>query len=126
MAGVEFSKIMVGRKNENAWLLGAVVPGGITGIWRRNLYMGMRTSIFFGIFGYVYQYSTNNNLTNSLLPYAHGDNPNIPTAADPMNRDFSFWNVTTRKESTFANDYGVMPRDPGASWKKWVSEDKTE
>ena len=81
MAGVEFSKIMVGRKNENAWLLGAVVPGGITGIWRRNLYMGMRTSIFFGIFGYVYQYSTNNNLTNSLLPYAHGDNPNIPTAA---------------------------------------------
>ena len=110
MGGVELSKISLGRfilrielsilfkqrswrsppsfarDCKEAWLTGAIVPGGIMGIWtrwvgtlfrffnlltfpfHRNLYGGMRTSIFLGAFGWIYQYSTNNNLTNTISP----------------------------------------------------------
>merc|ERR1712004_647423 len=63
MGGVELSKISLGRDCKEAWLTGAIVPGGIMGIWtrwvetlfsffnvlslpfrHRNLYGGIRTS----------------------------------------------------------------------------------
>merc|ERR1712107_109931 len=69
-------KDFLGRDCKEAWLTGAIVPGGIMGIWTRNLYGGMRTSIFLGAFGWIYQYSTNNNLTNTISP--NYDNPNMP------------------------------------------------
>ena len=34
----------------------------------RNVYGGMRTSLFLGAVGYMYQWSTNNNLTNTITP----------------------------------------------------------
>merc|ERR1719233_2789059 len=64
----EFAKIFMGRKNENAWLVGGIVPGGILGVWRRDVYKGARNALLFGLLGYAYQYSTNNNLTNSFMP----------------------------------------------------------
>merc|ERR1712032_1611868 len=48
MGGIEVGKIVLGRDSQEAWLAGAIVPGGIMGIWTRNLYGGMRTSIFLG------------------------------------------------------------------------------
>merc|ERR1712032_355413 len=66
MGGIEVGKIVLGRDSQEAWLAGAIVPGGIMGIWTRNLYGGMRTSIFLGALGWIYQYSTNNNLSCQL------------------------------------------------------------
>jgi hypothetical protein len=124
MAGVEFAKILVGRSNENAWLLGAAVPGGILGIWRRDIYKGGRTGLALGLLGYAYQYSCNNNLTNSLMP--NTDNPNIPNAVgNPFNKDQTFFNLNKRDEySTLHYDLGIMDKAPEPSWKKW--EDKKE
>lgn len=79
------SNVLFARDSQEAWLAGAIVPGGIMGIWTRlesalsdkdlrlfffgrNVYGGMRTSLFLGAFGYMYQWSTNNNLTNTITP----------------------------------------------------------
>merc|ERR1719234_669353 len=48
MGGIEVGKIVLGRDSQEAWLAGAIVPGGIMGIWTRNIYGGMRTSILLG------------------------------------------------------------------------------
>jgi hypothetical protein len=34
----------------------------------RNIYGGLRTGLVLAAFGYIYQVSTNNNLTNSFFP----------------------------------------------------------
>merc|ERR1712032_1378885 len=88
MGGIEVGKIVLGRDSQEAWLAGAIVPGGIMGIWTRNLYGGMRTSIFLGALGWIYQYSTNNNLSNTITP--HYDNPNMSTGRFNYNAAM-FW-----------------------------------
>ena len=119
MAGVEFSKIMIGRQNENAWLVGAAVPGGVMGIWKRNVFKGVRTGMILGAMGYIYQYSTNNNLDNHWL--APIENPNIPTPINPFNRDYSLWNLNFREEqaSKIHENMGFHQKDAGPNWKKW-------
>ena len=119
MAGVEFAKIFMGRKNENAWLVGGIVPGGILGVWRRDVYKGARNSLLFGLIGYAYQYSCNNNYTNSLLPMT--DNPNIPNPfGNNFNKDVTFWNINNRDEySTLHEDLNIYNKAPEPSWKKW-------
>ena len=79
------SNVLLARDSQEAWLAGSIVPGGIMGIWTRldsvlfdqdlrlffvdrNVYGGMRTSLFLGAVGYMYQWSTNNNLTNTITP----------------------------------------------------------
>merc|ERR1712024_365628 len=86
--GIELGKIALGRDSKEAWLAGAIVPGGVMGIWTRNVYGGMRTSLFLGAFGYMYQWSTNNNLTNTITP--NYDNPNLPYGRFNYNQAF-FW-----------------------------------
>jgi len=123
MAGVEFAKIFLGRKNENAWLLGGIVPGGIMGVWRRDVYKGGRAALFFGALGYAYQYSCNHNLTNSFMPMAY--NPNMPNPLqNPYNRDQTFWNINNREEySTIHTDLNIYNKAPEPSWKKWDNEE---
>merc|ERR1711971_520295 len=77
--GIEVGKIALGRDSQEAWLAGAIVPGGIMGMW---------TSIFLGALGWIYQYSTNNNLSNTITP--HYDNPNMPTGRFNYNAAM-FW-----------------------------------
>merc|ERR1712130_985819 len=77
MGGIELGKIALGRDSKEAWLAGAIVPGGIMGIWTRNVYGGLRTGLVLGALGWIYQYSTNNN-------------PNIPTGRFNYNQAF-FW-----------------------------------
>eukprot|EP00092_Neocalanus_flemingeri_P021282 GFUD01023064.1.p1 GENE.GFUD01023064.1~~GFUD01023064.1.p1 ORF type:complete len:220 (+),score=59.77 GFUD01023064.1:61-720(+) len=124
MGGVEMGKIALGRKDERAWVFGASVPAGIFGIWRRDIYKGVRTGLFLAALGYAYQYSCNNDLTNSLFS-PDTSNPNIPNPNNPFNRDWTMWNLTTKSENpTFHVDAGWYFPDPGPSWKKW--EDKKE
>ena len=118
MGGVEFAKIMMGRTNEKAWIAGALVPAGIHGIWRRDIYKGGRLALYLGAIGYAYQYSTNHELTNTILP--SNFNPNIPSRMNPMDREKDIWNLTTRNEHpTFHTDTGMYCSDSGPSWKKW-------
>ena len=121
MGGVEFAKIFLGRKDERAWVLGAAVPGGIMGIWRRDIYKGLRTGMIMAALGVAYQYSTNNNLTNSLF-MPNTDNPNLPSPFNPFNRDFSFFNFKGKEYSTVHTDTGMYFPDPGPSWKKWEDQ----
>ena len=122
MGGVELGKIMLGRKNEYAWVAGAVVPAGIHSIWRRNIWKGVWYGTILAGIGYAYQYSCNNNLTNSF--FFDKSNPNIPTPLNIIDRDLGFWNVSTREEYSTPNmtEAGIYMADPGPSWKKW--EDK--
>jgi len=122
MAGVEFAKIFMGRKNENAWLVGGIVPGGILGVWRRDVYKGARNALIFGLIGYAYQHSCNNNYTNSIMP--HADNPNMPSfLGNNYNKDWSFWNINNREEySTLHTDLNIYNKAPEPSWKKWEDE----
>merc|ERR1719209_844220 len=76
MGGVEIGKLALGRDSEAAFAAGAIVPGGIMGIWTRNIYGGMRTAFFLGLWGVAYQYACNNNLTNTV--FIDSNNPNIP------------------------------------------------
>merc|ERR1719278_1151481 len=109
MGGVELSKIALGRDSQEAWLTASIVPGGIMGICTRNLYGGMRTSLVLGAFGWIYQYSTNNNLTNTFtLNYNNA----------------MFWPTKGEHGMEIHEKIGLYPKDPGPSWKKW--EDKGE
>ena len=126
MVGVELGKVAFGRKDEKAWALGSLVPGGIYGIWRRDLYMGMRNSLLLAAVGVAYQYSCNNNLTNSFL-FSNYDNPNLPTPHNKIDKDSTFFNLTTRGEySKIHENLGIYFPDPGPSWKKWEDEKKSE
>ena len=122
MGGVELGKSFLGRDNEKAWVVGAVIPGGVMGIWRRCPYKGMRTGLALAAWGVAYQYSTNNNLVNTFL-VPNTDNPNIPYVWDPFNRDTHLWDVsrqgTDKEWSQIPQNMGVHPKDPGPSWKKW-------
>ena len=121
MGGVELGKIMLGRKNEYAWVAGAVVPAGIHSIWRRQIWKGFWFGTILAGIGFAYQFSCNNNLTNSF--FFDKSNPNIPTPLNIIDRDQTLWNVTTREEySKIHTDAGWYHEDPGPSWKKW--EDK--
>jgi len=121
MGGVEFAKICFGRDNEFAWFAGAGVPGGIMGIWTKNLWGGVRTSLALGVWGAAYQYSVNNNLMASMFP--NFDNPNIPHTFKLFNRERSMFYGTPQEGSTLHEDLGLYPKDPGPSWKKWEDEE---
>jgi len=121
MGGIELGKIALGRDSQEAWLAGSIVPGGIMGIWTRNVYGGMRTSLFLGAVGYMYQWSTNNNLTNTITP--NYDNPNMPYGRFNYNQAF-FWPTKGEHGTDIHEKIGLYPKDPGPSWKKW--EDKEE
>merc|ERR1711890_162869 len=54
-----------------------------------NIYGGMRTGIFLGLIGYAYQWTTNRNMNNSLLP--HRDNPNMPIGF--FEKQWQFFNI---------------------------------
>merc|ERR1712037_914442 len=102
MGGIELGKIALGRDSQEAWLAGSIVPGGIMGIWTRNVYGGMRTSLFLGAFGYMYQWSTNNNLTNTITP--NYDNPNMP------------WEVQLQPSLLLANQGRARNGYPRENW----------
>merc|ERR1712032_1035421 len=123
IGGIEVGKIVLGRDSQEAWLAGAIVPGGIMGIWTRNLYGGMRTSIFLGALGWIYQYSTNNNLSNTITP--HYDNPNMPTGRLNYNAAM-FWPTKGEHGMEIHEKIGLHPKDPGPSWKKWEDREKAE
>lgn len=125
MGALELSKIAFGRDDSKAWVTAAIAPGGIAGIWTRNIYGGMRTGLLLALIGYTYQECTNNNLTNSLFP--NYDNPNIPFGYFEKNTAF-YW--PTRggegQRSTLFEDMGMYKKDPGPSWKKWEDAEKEE
>jgi len=125
MGGVELGKSFLGRDSLGAWLGGAIIPGGVFGIWRRCVYKGIRASLFFAVVGTAYQHSTNMNYDNNFfLP--NRDNPNVPTFKNPFTKDFSWWNLTnlgTENEwSQLPAKSGLQPRDPGPTWKKWEDD----
>ena len=123
MGGVELGKSFLGRDSLMAWAGGAVIPGGIFGIWRRALHKGVVATGVFAALGVAYQFSTNNNYTNTFL-FHNLDNPNMIHPWNPFTRDYSAWNITqqgTDKEwSHFAEK--IQAKDPGPSWKKWEDE----
>merc|ERR1712183_430624 len=79
------------------------------------------TGMIMAALGVAYQYSTNNNLTNSLF-MPNTDNPNLPSPFNPFNRDFSFFNFKGKEYSTVHTDTGMYFPDPGPSWKKWEDQ----
>lgn len=126
MGAVELGKLLLGsRKDERAWLFGAIAPAGAIGVWRRNPYMGLRWGVGIGLLGYAYQFSTNMNYSNMLF-YPMNDNPNIMYEKDPFNRDVSGWNLeslgTENEYSKINERLGIHAVKPEPSWKKW--EDK--
>ena len=127
MGGVELGKSFFGRDSLAAWGLGAVIPGGVFGIWRRCPYKGLRSGLFFAAVGIAYQHSTNMNYTNTFL-FANTDNPNLPRPSNVFTKDFSFWNLsdkgTDREWSSLPEELGLQARDPGPSWKKWEDAEK--
>jgi len=122
MGGVEIGKLALGRDSEVAHLAGATVPGGIVGIWTKNIYGGMRTALFLGLWGAAYQYSCNNNLTNSV--FLNSDNPNIPQGRFETQTAF-FW-PTKEGHSTLSETLGLTYPDPGPSWKKWEDVERKD
>merc|ERR1712107_390993 len=74
-----------------------------------------------GAFGWIYQYSTNNNLTNTISP--NYDNPNMPRGRFAYNNAM-FWPTKGETGMQIHENLGLYPKDPGPSWKKW--EDKEE
>jgi len=128
MGGVELGKSFFGRDSLLAWCMGAVLPGGIWGLWRRCPYKGAKGMAFFSAIGTAYQHSTNMNYVNTFL-YPNLDNPNIPRSWNPFYKDWSAWNLglkgTDKEWSHVAETIGpgnLNNPDPGPSWKKW--EDK--
>merc|ERR1740128_26038 len=127
MGGVELAKLTVGRKEEQAWMMGAIVPGGIMGIWTRNLWGGVRTAGFLGVMGAAYQWATNNNYTNSILP--NMDNPNRPHPLQWISRQQTLWSIDKGSPGDGAREIPlIFPKkfivtDPGPSWKKWEDEE---
>jgi len=126
MGSVELGKSFLGRDSLGAWVVGAIIPGGVFGIWRRCIYKGMRSSLFFAALGLMYQHSTNMNYNNNfVMPNRY--NPNIPSISkNPFTKDYSLWNLTnlgTDKEwSQLPAKSGFQPKDPGPTWKKWEDE----
>jgi len=123
MGGVEFAKIILGRDNELAWAAGAVLPGGIMGIWSRNIAGGVRTAGVLGLIGMAYQWSTNNNLTNSILKGKDSDNPNRPGTYYEKKVSF-FWPSRADRPEDSMHHKIFWEKDPGPSWKKF--EEKSE
>ena len=123
MGGVELGKSFLGKDSVLAWAGGAVIPGGIYGIWRRALHKGCTSTAFFAAIGAAYQHSTNMNYTNTFL-FHNLDNPNVIHPWNPFTRDYSAWNITqqgTDKEWSHISE-GIQASDPGPSWKKWEDE----
>ena len=139
MGGVELGKSFMGKvmimtvmmmmmmikDSLLAWAGGAVIPGGIFGIWRRALHKGVVSSAVFAAIGMAYQHSTNNNFTNTFL-FHNLDNPNTPHPWNPFTRDYSAWNIsqqgTDKEWSHISESFGINAKDPGPSWKKWEDE----
>ena len=125
MGGVELGKSFLGKDSLLAWAGGAVIPGGIFGIWRRALHKGVVSSAVFAAIGMAYQHSTNNNFTNTFL-FHNLDNPNTPHPWNPFTRDYSAWNIsqqgTDKEWSHISESFGINAKDPGPSWKKWEDE----
>ena len=123
MGGVELGKSFFGKDSLLAWAGGAVVPGGIYGIWRRRLAGGCTSTAFFAAIGMAYQHSTNMNYSNTFL-FHNLDNPNVINPWNPFTRDYSAWNITqqgTDKEWSHISEK-LQVKDPGPSWKKWEDE----
>ena len=123
MGGVELGKSFLGKDSLMAWAAGAVIPGGIFGIWRRALHKGVVATGVCAALGVAYQYSTNMNYTNTFF-FHNLDNPNLIHPWNPFTRDYSAWNITqqgTDKEWSHIAE-NIQAKDPGPSWKKW--EDK--
>merc|ERR1711935_413283 len=121
MAGVELGKIALGRKSEEAWVAAAIIPGGIKGLWVRCMYSGMRTSIGMALLGVAYQYSSNNNLTNTFNPFTTDNiNPNTHDLNNQV-KDVSLWwpYRTPRGNDKFYVNYGLSVPDPGPTYAKF-------
>ena len=127
MGGVELGKSFFGRDSLAAWVTGAIIPGGVFGIWRRCPYKGLRSTIFFALVGLAYQHSTNMNYENTFF-MPNTDNPNLPRASNVYSKDFSFWDVSTKGTKNEWSDLpermGWQAADPGPSWKKWEDAEK--
>merc|ERR1712080_535957 len=80
-----------------------------------------------GLIGYAYQWTTNRNMNNSLLP--HRDNPNMPIGF--FEKQWQFFNIPGgaarfQYGRTLHEDLGMYHGDPGPNWKKWEDEEKKE
>merc|ERR1712059_34143 len=102
---------------------GAAMPGGIMGIWSKNVWGGFRISLLAAAVGVAYQYSCNNDLSNNLYP--SNDNPNIPTYQF-FDQEWTFLHPTREEGRTYglAERVGLNFSDPGPSWKKWEDAEK--
>merc|ERR1712130_1039964 len=121
MGGIELGKLPLAGIARRPGLL---EPSSRAVLWEsgpETSIGGLRTGLVLGALGWIYQYSTNNNLTNTITN--HNDNPNIPTGRFNYNQAF-FWPTKGENGTDIHEKMGWYPKDPGPSWKKW--EDKAE